>query len=214
MQISNETCESNIIEDNILKKECPHITTEQPFTSIPPVGQASTSIHPLGQQPSTSLPPVGQASRLSTKSWERHLPHFQTSAGYYFITFVTHNRKPLLPFQKDYIFNALRFLDGKKYDLFAAVVLNDHAHVIINPIDTLSKITHSIKSFTAHEMNKALNKRGKFWQDESMDKVIRNEREFIEKITYIANNPIKAHLSQEYSDYKWLYVKDWLNDNK
>ena len=85
---------------------------------------------------------------------------------------------------------------------------------MINPIDTLSKITHSIKSFTAHEMNKALNKRGKFWQDESMDKIIRSEKEFIEKITYIVNNPMKAHLSQEYRDYKWLYVKDWLNNNK
>jgi len=159
-------------------------------------------------------PPVGQASRLSTKSWERHLPHFQTSAGYYFITFVTHNRKPLLPFQKDCIFNALRFLDGKKYDLYGAVVLNDHAHIIINPIDTLSKITHSIKSFTAHEMNKALNKKGKFWQDESMDKEIRSEKELLEKLKYIVNNPIKAHLSQEHTDYKWLYVKDWLNNNK
>lgn len=86
----------------------------------------------------TDIPNVGQASRLSTKSWERHLPHFQISAGYYFITIVTHNRKSLLPFQKDYIFNALRFLDDKKYNLYAAVVLNDHAHVIINPIDTLS----------------------------------------------------------------------------
>ena len=144
----------------------------------------------------TSIPPVGQASRLSTKSWERHLPHFQTPEGYYFITFVTHNRKTLLPFQKDIILNALHFLDDKKYVLHAAVILDDHAHIIINPIDTLSKITHSIKSFTAHEMNKALNKRGKFWQDESMDKVIRSEKELIEKIKYIVNNPINAHLSK------------------
>ena len=130
------------------------------------------------------------------KQWERHLPHFQTPEGYYFITFVTHNRKTLLPFQKDIILNALHFLDDKKYVLHAAVILDDHAHIIINPIDTLSKITHSIKSFTAHEMNKALNKRGKFWQDESMDKVIRSEKELIEKIKYIVNNPINAHLSK------------------
>ena len=159
---------------------------------------------------------VGQASRLSIV-WSRTSNGNAIFRIFNFrqvITFVTHNRKSLLPFQKDYIFNALRFLDGKKYDLYAAVVLNDHAHIIINPIDTLSKITHSIKSFTAHEMNKALNKRGKFWQDESMDKVIRSEKEFIEKITYIVNNPIKAQLSKKHTDYKWLYVKDWLNDNK
>jgi len=78
----------------------------------------------------------------------------------------------------------------------------------------MSKIMHSIKSFTAHEINKQLNRKGKIWQDESMDKVIRSEKEFIQKINYIVNNPIKAHLVQGYKNYKWLYVKDWLNDNK
>ena len=47
-----------------------------------------------------------------------------------------------------------------------------------------------------------------------MDKAIRSEKEFIQKINYIVSNPIKAHLVQGYADYKWLYVKDWLNDNK
>lgn len=73
---------------------------------------------------------------------------------------------------------------------------------------------HSIKSFTAHEINKQLNREGKIWKDENMDKVIKSEKEFIGEINYIVNNPIKAHLSQGYADYKWLYVKDWLNDNK
>lgn len=45
----------------------------------------------------------------SNKSWKRHLPHFQLSAGYYFITLVTYNRTLLQPFQKDCIFNALIF---------------------------------------------------------------------------------------------------------
>ena len=188
-----KNCESNILNNNILEMECPHT--------------------PIGQ-PSTSIPPVGQASRLSNNSWRRHLPHFQLSAGYYFITLVTYNRILLQPSQKDCIFNALNFLNGRKYELYAAVILNDHLHMIINPTDSLSKIMHSIKSFTAHEINKQLSRKGKIWQDESMDKVIRNEKEFIQKINYIVNNPIKAHLAQGYADYKWLYIKDWINDNK
>jgi len=177
------------------------------------VGQASRDVGQASRDVGQASRDVGQASRLSESSWRRHLPHFQLSAGYYFITFITHNRKSLLLSQKDCIFNALHFLNGKKYDLYAAVVLNDHLHMIINPIDTLSKIMHSIKSFTAHEINKMLNKKGKFWQDESMDKVIRSEKEFIEKINYIVNNPIKAHLAHGYTDYKWLYIKGWINDN-
>lgn len=156
---------------------------------------------------------VGQASRLSDISWRRHLPHFQLSAGYYFIIFTTYKKQPLSLSQKDCVFNAIRFLDGKKYELFAVVVLDDHVHMIINPSDTLSRIMHSIKSFTAHQINRMLNKKGKVWQDESYDRVIRDEDEFIEKINYIANNPIKANLVTGSENYKWLYIKGWIDNN-
>ena len=157
---------------------------------------------------------VGQASRLSEDFWRRHLPHIQLTSGYYyFVIFKTYNRKILHFFQKDCIFNAINLMDSKKYELHAAVILNDHIHMIINPIDKLSKIMHSIKSYTAHEINKKTNRKGKFWLDENYDKIIRNEKEFIEKIKYIANNPIKANLSNSYTDYKWLYIKGWINNN-
>ena len=153
---------------------------------------------------------VGQASRLSELTWRRHLPHYQLSSGYYFITFSTHDRFILHPPQKDCVFNAVCFLDGKKYKLYAAVVLNDHVHMVINPFESLPKIMHSIKSFTAHEINRILNRQGKVWQNESYDRVIRNEDEFLEKLNYIANNPIKANLARQYEDYKWLYIQGWI----
>ncbi|MBI4824399.1 MAG: transposase [Nitrospirae bacterium] len=159
------------------------------------------------------LRPAGQASRLSDISWRRHLPHFQLSAGYYLITFSTYNRQSLSPLHKDCVSNAIRFLDGKKYELFAFVILDDHVHLLINPMDRLPKIMHSIKSFTAHEINRISNRKGRVWQDESNDRVIRNESEFLKKLNYIANNPIKANLSNRYEDYKWLYIKGWIDDD-
>jgi REP element-mobilizing transposase RayT len=164
--------------------------------------------------------PVGQASRLSESSWKRHLPHFQLSDSYYFITFTTYSRQRLLPPSKDCVFNAIRFWDNKKYELFAVVVLDDHVHIVINPKEALSKIMHSIKSFTAHEINKILNRKGRLWQDEYYDRVIRDEDEFSEKINYIVNNPAKANLAEGVQEqtglraYKWLYIKGWINDNR
>ena len=175
----------------------------------PPVGHGSRPSSDVKNQ----KPPVGQASRLSELSWRRHLPHYQLSAGYYFVTFSAHNRQPLLSLYKDIIFKAIRFLDGDKYELYAAVVLDDHVHLVISPKESLSKIMHSIKSFTAHEINKIANKKGKLWQDENFDRVIRDEEEFLEKVNYIANNPIKGNLAERYENYKWLYVKGWINDN-
>jgi|GEM_PF-1738648 len=181
-------------------------------------GQATSSaeqpMNPIGQP----MIPVGQASRLpenrlSEKSWRRRLPHFQLSSGYYFITFSTHNRQPLLPSQKDAVFNAIHFLNQKRYELLAVVVMDDHVHMVLNPLDTLSRIMHSIKSFTAHQINKASNRRGKLWQDENLDRYIRDQEELLQKLNYIANNPIKANLAAKYGDYRWLYIKGWINDN-
>lgn len=68
-----------------------------------------------------------------------------------------------------------------------------------------------------------LNRKGKVWQNESYDRVIRNEDEFLEKLKYIANNPtrlltlecsdggqVKANLARQYEDYRWLYIKGWI----
>jgi hypothetical protein len=51
------------------------------------------------------------------------------------------------------------------------------------------------------------------WQDENFDRAIRNEEEFLQKINYIINNPIKANLANEYESYKWLYVKGWIHED-
>ncbi len=58
-----------------------------------------------------------------------------------------------------------------------------------------------------------LNRKGKVWQNESYDRVIRDEDEFLEKLNYIANNPIKENLARQYKDYKWLYIKGWITDD-
>ncbi|NWF75078.1 MAG: transposase [Nitrospirae bacterium] len=189
-------------------------TEPQAEPQAEPPGEPQTELQTEPQVEPPAEPQVGQASRLSEHSWRRHLPHIQLSAGYYFITFTTHNRQFLHPSHKDCVFEAIRFLDGKSYELYAVVVLDDHVHMVINPIDTLSKIMHSIKSFTAHEINKVSNRSGKLWHDENFDSVIRDEKELLEKLNYIANNPIKANLVEEYEEYKWLYIKGWINDYK
>lgn len=190
-----------------------------------PVGQTSVEQIPvrripMGETPVGQTPmgetSVGQASRLSDNSWRRHLPHFQLSVGYYFITFSTYHRQSLLPSQKDCVFTAIRFLDRKKYELFAVVVLNDHVHMIINSMDALPKIMHSIKSWWDRRLacliNKISDRKGKVWQDENYDRVIRDEGEYLEKLSYIANNPMKANLSRGYGDYRWLYIQGWIDN--
>ncbi len=90
--------------------------------------------------------------------------------------------------------DALRFHDGKKYDLKAWVIMPNHAHILLVPNEGehLDKILHSIKSYTAQKANKLLGRSGQFWQHESFDRYIRNAKHYQAVVRYIEENPVKA----------------------
>jgi len=50
----------------------------------------------------------------------------------------------------------------------------------------------------------------KVWLDESFDRIIRDEKELLEKMNYIATNPIKTGLVEKPENYKWLIVRGWI----
>lgn len=100
---------------------------------------------------------------------------------------------------------ALLNWDGKKYRLISWVIMPNHGHILLTPIEdhSVSEIMHSIKSFTAHEANKLLERTGQFWAKEYFDRYIRDQRHFANTITYIENNPVKARLSK--TPEEWPY---------
>jgi REP element-mobilizing transposase RayT len=66
----------------------------------------------------------------------------------------------------------------------------------MTPLVAVSSVMQSLKRFTAREGNRILGLTGRpFWQDESYDRLARNDTEF-ERITrYIETNPVKAGLA-------------------
>jgi REP element-mobilizing transposase RayT len=137
---------------------------------------------------------------------KRDLPHWQSPNAVYFITTRCKTGKILSDSQKDIVKDSIRFLDSKKYLLYAAVIMPTHFHMIIQPIEqsedsyySLSDIMHSIKSFSAHKIEKTI------WHHENFDRIVRNENEFSEKLNYVINNPVKANLVKSPDSYKWLY---------
>jgi len=85
-----------------------------------------------------------------------------------------------------------------RYCLSDFVVMPNHVHLLVTPLPDwkLSQLLHSWKSFTAHGVNKALDRSGCLWMDERFDHLVR-DRSFLTKYQrYIAENPIKANLSE------------------
>ncbi len=94
------------------------------------------------------------------------------------------------------VVDALRFFDRQRYTLGDFVVMPNHLHVLVGgmPREAMLTQVESWKRWTAKQINAALGQRGRFWQDESFDHLVRAEDAFQKFRRYIAENPAKAHL--------------------
>jgi predicted solute-binding protein/REP element-mobilizing transposase RayT len=94
---------------------------------------------------------------------------------------------------------ALRFFDSQRYHLDAFVVMPNHVHALVQPLPgfRLSEIVRSWKSYTARKINKALDRSGALWMQESFDPIVRNWDLLVRCRAYIAKNPQKAKLRSD-----------------
>ncbi len=102
------------------------------------------------------------------------------------------------------VVDAIRYRDGGPYHLHNNVVMANHVHLLITPRVPVSQLMQSLKRFTARESNRILRRtRQPFWQDESYDRQVRNEREFARIGHYIEMNPVRAGLTATPEDFPW-----------
>ncbi len=91
---------------------------------------------------------------------------------------------------------AFLHFQGKRYAISAWCVMPNHVHVVVTPFSgfTLSAILHSWKSFSAHEINSRLGRKGRLWEDETFDHLVRSELDFERFVCYTEMNPVTAGL--------------------
>lgn len=145
---------------------------------------------------------------------QRTLPHWEFDGSVYFITFSTWEKLELTPPARQIVFDACRFFDTQRYDLFTLVVMPDHVHMLMQPLPkteqecwSLSSILHSIKSYSAKQIPKVMPHIGTVWQPERYDRIIRSDEEFAATWDYIYQNPVKANLSPLPDEYPFFYAK-------
>ena len=102
--------------------------------------------------------------------------------------------------------NALRYFEGQRYELCSWVVMPNHVHAVVwpKPPQTLTKILHSWKSFTANAANKILKRTNRhFWQAESYDHLVRDDADMARCCEYTTRNPVSARLCERPEDWEW-----------
>ncbi len=147
----------------------------------------------------------------------RNLPHFERPWAKYAITFSTRNHRQLSEKARNVVLESILRWKDRRYELYAACVMPDHVHVLIEPMIeragdsgkpvffSLSKILHSIKSFTATQINKIERTNEPVWETESFDRLIRSENDLHEKFHYITRNPWDAEAAKPDEDYRWVW---------
>ncbi len=103
---------------------------------------------------------------------------------------------------------SLHYLDGKDYKLICYCIMLNHIHLVFELIEGnkgISKIMQSLKRTSARKCNLVLNRNGKFWQDESYDRLVRDDKELYFIIQYVLMNPVSAGLVQNWNDWKFTY---------
>ncbi|MBM3499297.1 MAG: hypothetical protein FJX74_11580 [Armatimonadetes bacterium] len=142
----------------------------------------------------------------------RHLPHHEEPGATYFVT-ATLFRPPAVDLTRSdigcLVVEALLFRDGAHYALYDYTVMPDHFHAILKPTVTdcttpyLYRIMQGVKSWLAREINRRAGRRGRLWQDESYDRIIRDEAEYQRCAQYILDNPRMEGLIEDPMAWPW-----------
>jgi alanyl-tRNA synthetase/REP element-mobilizing transposase RayT len=171
--------------------------------------------------PTASVGVSPTESSTQARYSKRRLPHFERPWAKYMVSFSTRERRQLSPAARDVVLKSLLFgHEGNRYQLYAACVMPDHVHFLFEPqikehdkegkpvFWSLVELLHSIKSFTAHEINTLEKTSGQVWENESFDRMIRGDADLEEKFHYICRNPRDSGVVPPTENYPWLWTPD------
>ena len=132
--------------------------------------------------------------------------------AYYHIIINTHQRQQLLVDDAvaSIIFKTFDWLEAKRRIRWLCImIMPDHLHTVIELGDgqTLAKVMHSLKLFTARRINKHLSRGGMFWQHGYSDWAIRTENRLNTVLHYCYANPVREGIVKSAGDYRYWRCK-------
>ena len=119
----------------------------------------------------------------------------------YFLTFCVANRQKVLA--NDIAFAAFEgaILRLTKWNVIAAILMPDHVRLLIAPREreaAVGNASAALKRFTRQDFKATWQ-----WQPGSFDRLLRSDESAGQKWQYMRENPVRAGLVQEWSD--WPY---------
>jgi type I restriction enzyme R subunit len=93
--------------------------------------------------------------------------------------------------------DALLHFDGQRYRMGDFVVMPNHVHLlaVFANAEAMKEQCDSWLHYTAFRINQVIDDKGKFWQQEPFDHLVRSPEQYEYLRGYIADNPYKAGLT-------------------
>lgn len=128
------------------------------------------------------------------------------NTGYacYFVRASTSQRQRLFQSErmaKLFLEVLLHYRQQSKYLLHEFVVMPDHFHLLITPLETLERALQLIKGGFSYRVKKELNFAGEIWQPSYYDRRVRDMGEYEAFKEYIYLNPVKKGLVSAAGQY-------------
>ncbi len=125
----------------------------------------------------------------------------------YHVVTTTRDRVPVFldPDCASLAVEVVQFMRRERAYVLAYVVMPEHLHALLVPRDgtSISRVMQSIKGYTARLVNEKLARRGPLWQRSFYDRMIRDERQLLETVTYVHMNPVVAGLVEDPEAYPY-----------
>lgn len=90
--------------------------------------------------------------------------------------------------------NSLLHFQDQHHFTSCFVVMPNHIHAVIRPMPgfELEDCLKRVKRYVSRQVNKALDQEGALWEEESYDRIIRDEEHLWNVVQYLGRNPGKA----------------------
>src|SRR5579863_5501470 len=132
-----------------------------------------------------------------------------TGNGCYFITASTFQKRNILQSHRMaslFVDVMLHYRKHEKYLLHEFVVMPDHFHLLISPLETLERTMQLIKGGFSYRARKELAFAYEIWQPSYYDRRVRNADEYFAFREYIRQNAVKLGLAAGPEQYPYCSV--------
>ena len=128
----------------------------------------------------------------------------------YFVTLCVKDRRKVLANPK--MFQAIKATVAQlcRWHLLAAVIMPDHAHLIVSPIENRGLSVGDFSTGLKRVLRKTLGSQAWEWQRGCFDRLLRSDENLHSKWIYVQDNPVRHGLVEKGED--WPYYLDYINE--